>query len=223
MKDQLFVKRVIMCLVGVCICGISVGFFNTAVFGVNPFQCFAQGLHKQFQFIPVFASYGTFYACVNLVLLVVDFFLDRHYIGLATFLNMFFVGYLVTFTEWCIYLVFPEPGFLTRVVLLAIGIFLCCLASALYYTADLGVSTYDTIPLTITDRKPQVAGKVVPFRFIRIISDLICVIIGYFCGAVVGIGTVITAFFMGPLIEVLKKTIALPLLYGKQGAESAAS
>ncbi len=220
MKNQLFVKRVIMCLVGVCICGISVGFFNTAVFGVDPFQCFAQGLHKRFQFIPVFASYGTFYACANLVLLVVDFFLNRHYIGLATFLNMFFVGYLVTFTEWCIYLVVPEPGFLTRVVLLIIGVFLCCLASALYYTADLGVSTYDAIPLTITDHKPRVAGKVVPFRFIRIISDLICVVIGYFCGAVVGIGTVITAFFMGPLIEVLKKSVALPLLYGDQTADA---
>ncbi|MCD7756562.1 MAG: hypothetical protein LUH45_00075 [Clostridiales bacterium] len=223
MRDKLFVKRLIMSLVGVCICGVAVGFFNTAVFGVDPFQCFAQGLHNQFQFIPVFASYGTFYAAVNLVLLVIDLFLDRHYIGLATFLNMFFVGYLVTFSQWCIYQVVPEPGFATRVVLLIIGIFLCCLASALYYTADLGVSTYDAIPLFITDRKPKIAGKVIPFRFIRIVSDLICVVIGYFCGAVVGIGTVITAFFMGPLIEVLKKAIAIPLLYGKQTADSTAS
>ncbi|MCD7887285.1 MAG: hypothetical protein LUG44_06670 [Clostridiales bacterium] len=220
MRDKLFVRRLIMSLVGVCICGVAVGFFNAAVFGVDPFQCFAQGLHNQFQFIPVFASYGTFYAAVNLVLLVIDFFLDRHYIGLATFLNMFFVGYLVTFSEWCIDLVVPEPGLPARVVLLIIGIFLCCLASALYYTADLGVSTYDAIPLFITDRKPQVAGKVVPFRFIRIVSDLICVIIGYACGAVVGIGTVITAFFMEPLIEVLKKSIAIPLLYGKQTADT---
>ncbi|MCD8335353.1 MAG: hypothetical protein LUC35_08495 [Clostridiales bacterium] len=220
MRDKLFVRRLIMSLVGVCICGVAVGFFNAAVFGVDPFQCFAQGLHNQFQFIPVFASYGTFYAAANLVLLVIDFFLERHYIGLATFLNMFFVGYLVTFSEWCIDLVVPEPGLPARVVLLIIGIFLCCLASALYYTADLGVSTYDAIPLFITDCKPQVAGKVVPFRFIRIVSDLICVIIGYACGAVVGIGTVITAFFMGPLIEVLKKSIAIPLLYGKQTTDT---
>lgn len=220
MRDKLFVMRLIMSLVGVCICGVAVGFFNAAVFGVDPFQRFAQGLHNQFQFIPVFASYGTFYAAANLVLLVIDFFLERHYIGLATFLNMFFVGYLVTFSEWCIDLVVPEPGLPARVVLLIIGIFLCCLASALYYTADLGVSTYGAIPLFITDCKPQVAGKVVPFRFIRIVSDLICVIIGYACGAVVGIGTVITAFFMGPLIEVLKKSIAIPLLYGKQTTDT---
>lgn len=214
MKDRLFVNRAIMCLVGVAICGIAVGFFNTAVFGVDPFQCLAQGLHKQFQVIPVFATYGIFYTVVNLILLVVDLFLDRHYIGLATFINMFLLGYLVTFSEWCITQLLPHPDMVARIVLLAIGIFLCCLASALYYTADLGVSTYDAIPLTMSDRKLQVAGHVLPFKACRVGCDLICVLIGFLCGATVGVGTVVTAFFMGPLIEVLKRGIAEPLLYG---------
>lgn len=214
MRDPLFVKRTVLCIVGVAICGIAVGFFNAAVFGVDPFQCLAQGLHNRFQIIPVFATYGVFYTVVNLLLLLVDFLLDRHYIGLATFINMFLLGYLVTFSEDCIHLVFPTPDLPTRVILLVIGIFLSCLAAALYYTADLGVSTYDAIPLTLTDRKLQVAGHILPFKVCRVGCDLICVVVGFLCGATVGIGTVLTAFFMGPLIEFLKRTIAEPILYG---------
>lgn len=214
MRDPLFVKRTLMCIVGVAICGIAVGFFNAAVFGVDPFQCLAQGLHNQFKIIPIFATYGIFYTVVNLLLLVVDFFLDRHYIGLATLINMFLLGYLVTFSEWCINQVLPNPDLVTRIILLIIGIFLSCLAAALYYTADLGVSTYDAIPLTLTDRKLQLAGHVLSFKVCRVSCDLICVVIGFLCGATVGIGTVLTAFFMGPLIDVLKRSVAEPILYG---------
>jgi uncharacterized membrane protein YczE len=33
-----------------------------------------------------------------------------------------------------------------------------------------------------------------------------------------GIGTIITAFFMGPLIAFFRKTVADPLRFGKSGA-----
>ena len=93
-----------------------------------------------------------------------------------------------------------------------IGIVVSCIAAALYYTADLGVSTYDAIPLHIADRKPKLAGKVIPFRVIRIISDLICVLAGWTLGFLPGVGTIITALFMGPLITFFKKTLSDPLL-----------
>ena len=35
----------------------------------------------------------------------------------------------------------------------------------------------------------------------------------------VGIGTIITAFFMGPLIELFNKTVARPFLYGRKNRE----
>jgi len=61
---------------------------------------------------------------------------------------------------------------------------------------------------------------------VRIITDLTCVIIGsilYYIATkgfsgittIVGIGTIITAFFMGPLIDVFSEKITKPMLYGK--------
>ena len=90
--------------------------------------------------------------------------------------------------------------------------------AALYYDADLGVSTYDAIPLHIADRKPKLFGRVVPFKVIRIISDLICVGVGLALGFLPGIGTLITALFMGPLITFFRRTLSGPMAGKKEEA-----
>ena len=62
----------------------------------------------------------------------------------------------------------------------------------------------------------------------RIITDLCCVIIGVILfllaggtvakiPTIAGVGTIITAFFMGPLIEVFNRHVARPILHGKKG------
>lgn len=200
-------RRILMALAGMAVAGIAVGFFKRAFFGVDPFQCLCNGIH---QVIPI--GFGTLYMLINAVLLVIDFFLDRHYIGVSTFINLFLVGYAAEFSENTLARLFGEPRIPGRLVFLAVGIVISCIAAAFYYTADLGVSTYDAIPLHIADRKPRLFGKVLPFRVIRIISDLICVAAGFALGFMPGVGTVITALFMGPLISFFKRTLSDPLL-----------
>ena len=206
-RDPLLPRRILMALVGMAIAGIAVGFFKRAFFGVDPFQCLCNGINRV---IPI--GFGTLYMLINAVLLVIDFFLDRHYIGISTFINLFLVGYAVEFSENMLARWFGEPGMLLRIAFLVIGIVISCIAAALYYTADLGVSPYDAIPLHIADRKPKLFGKTVPFRVVRIISDFICVAVGFALGFMPGIGTIITALFMGPLITFFKKTLSDPML-----------
>ena len=205
--DYKKVRRIIMAVIGMALAGIAVGFFKRAFFGVDPFQCFCNGIN---QVVPI--GFGTLYMIINAVLLVIDFFLDRHYIGISTFINLFLVGYAVEFSENMLARIFGDPGIPGRIVFLVVGIVLSCIAAALYYTADLGVSAYDAIPLHIADRKPHLFGKVLPFRVIRIISDLICVAVGFALGFMPGVGTIITALFMGPLISFFKRTLSDPLL-----------
>ena len=134
-----------------------------------------------------------------------SFFLDRRYIGLATLLNLFLLGYIVEFSEFALARLFGEPNLAGRIAFLLTGVPVTCLAAALYYSADLGVSTYDAIPLHIASRKPRLFGRVLPFKAVRVIADLICVIIGVALGARAGLGTIITALFMGPLIAFFRK------------------
>lgn len=194
-----------MTLVGVVLCALSVSFFRQAAFGTDPFQCMCAGLNR---IIPL--SFGTLYMLINLVLLVVDFFMDRHYIGIATFMNLFLTGYLIDFAESILVAVAPDPGMLLRVIYLVVGIVVMCFAASLYFTGDLGVSTYDAIALYLDRKIP------VHYRFIRITTDLICVGIGFACGEMPGIGTLVTALFMGPLISLFRTSCAEPLLHGKK-------
>ncbi len=201
-----FSLRLAMTIGGVFLCAIAVGFFKCSLFGVDPFQCFAQGSWGRF-----FGSlsYGTYYMGISLIMLVIDFFLDKHYIGIATFINLFLTGYIVDFAANTIQELAPNPGIGLRIVMLLIAVVVMCFASSLYMTSDLGVSVYDAIPIVISNRTKK------QFRFCRIGCDFICVAIGTVCGLMPGIGTIITAFFMGPLIEYFNKVFSRPLLYGK--------
>ena len=206
-KIELFKPRLAMTICGVILCAIAVGFFKCSLFGVDPFQCLAQGSWGRFA---SGLSYGTYYLGISLLLLVIDLFLDKHYIGVATFINMFLTGYIVDLSQAMINQMLPNPTLAVRAVLLIIGVVVMCFASSLYMTSDLGVSVYDAIPIVISNRSKK------PFRFCRIGCDLICVIVGTVCGLLPGVGTLVTAFFMGPLIEFFNNTFSRPLLYGKK-------
>ena len=201
---------------GVIICAVSVGVFKLAALGVDPFQSLMAGLDE---LIPI--EFGTLYVIVNVILLVFSIVVDRHNIGIATFINLFLLGYITQFTYDLLQRLFPDPSMVFRAVCLVIGIVVICFGSSLYMTADLGVSTYDAVAIVMSGK-----WKLGKFKYIRICTDLVCVITGcllyVFAGnsvsdvpRIAGIGTIITAFFMGPLIEFFNEKIARPLLNKK--------
>ncbi|MCQ2536155.1 MAG: hypothetical protein MJ110_04200 [Lachnospiraceae bacterium] len=209
-------KRIAMSLGGVVLGAIAVGFFKLAAFGVDPFQSFMSGID---QLIPI--QFGTLYVIVNAVLLIFSLIVDRHNIGLATFINLFLLGYITQFTYDFLKRTIVDPSILVRVACLLFAIVVICFGSALYMTADLGVSTYDAIAIIMAYK-----WKLGKFKFIRIGTDIVCVIVGialFILGkgaprdipTFVGVGTIITAFFMGPLIEFFNEKVARPLLKEK--------
>lgn len=206
-------RRIGMSLFGVIICAISVGIFKIAALGVDPFQSLMAGLDN---LIPI--GFGTLYVIVNCVLLIFSLVADRHNIGLATFINLFLLGYITQFTYEYLQTVFVNPSMVVRVICLVVGIVIICFGSAFYMTADLGVSTYDAVAIVMSGKWKW--GK---FKYIRIATDLVCVIAGVamflIAGGTVsaiptiaGVGTIVTAFFMGPLIELFNDKIARPFL-----------
>ena len=211
-------KRITLSVIGVVLCAISVAFFKYAAFGMDSFQVFVNGM---VEVIPI--SYGTLYVIINAGLLLFALIFDKHYIGLATLINLFFLGYIAEVSLFVLNLLFPVASVWLRVLSLVVGIVLMSLACALYYTSDLGVSTYDAIALIMSNTWKW--GK---FRYCRIGVELATVLFGtilYYLGnhnfkgfgALVSVGTIITAFCMGPLIEFFTNTIAKPLLHNETG------
>ena len=214
------VKRILMSVFGVALCGVSVGMFKFAALGVDPFQSLMSGLDAV---IPI--RFGTLYVIVNAVLLLFALIFDRKKIGIATFINLFLLGYIVEFSQGLCEKLMPDAPIWLRVVILLIAIVILCLSSALYFTADLGVSTYDAVALVWSQKQSKIK-----FAYCRVICDLVCVALGVVLLLIagksfeeifgsVGIGTIITAFFMGPLITFFNVRVAQPLL-GNQKSDS---
>lgn len=202
--------RIQMSCLGVIICGISVGMFRTAALGVDPFQSLMSGLNSV---IPI--SFGTLYVIANAVLLLFSLVFDRHKIGLATLINLTLLGYAAEYSQLLFETLLPGLTFPTSLLLLAVALIVMCFGSALYFNADLGVSTYDAVSLILSEKQTRVS-----FRVCRIASDLVCVLLGallcHISGmslkeitGVVGIGTVLTAFCMGPLISFFSDRLPL--------------
>ena len=202
-----------MSICGVMIGAVSVGFFKLAALGVDPFQTFMCGIN---QMIPI--SFGTLYVIVNAVLLLFALIFDRHYIGIATFINLFLLGYVVEFTHQTLLTIFPDASLAIRITSLVFGFVALCFGSSIYMTADLGVSTYDAVALIMAN-----TWKLGKFKYIRIATDAVCVVLGitlFMLGggkisaipAFVSVGTILAASSMGPLIDFFNRNVSIPFL-----------
>ena len=207
------IKRIYMSFLGVIITALSVGAFKFAAFGVDPFQSFMSGIDALFSI-----DFGTLYVIVNALLLWFALAFDRHYIGPSTFINLFFLGYIVDFSQNLLDAAFPAASAMVRITAFLLGFLFLCLGSSLYMTADLGVSTYDVIALVCSNK-----WKIGRFQYVRVCTDIACIVLGIgmflFSGGLpkqittfVGVGTILTAFFMGPVIDLFNRTISVPML-----------
>ncbi|MDE6930350.1 MAG: hypothetical protein K2P02_06300 [Lachnospiraceae bacterium] len=202
-------KRIAMSFFGVIVTGFCIGAFQKANLGADPFTCFVTGIANIFH-----STYSTFYIIVTGALLVGVFFVEKHYIGIATVINLFFTGMAADFMRNILDNIFPAPGMAARFVMMLFGIFGTCFAASVYFTADLGVSAYDAWSLIAANKY-----KLMPFRLCRIASDSVCVLTGLIFHVTIGVGTVITALFMGPVVQWFNTNVSEPFLYGHKGTQ----
>ena len=206
-------KRVLMSLSGVILCAISVAVFKLAALGVDPYQTMMSGLDN---WLPI--SFGTIHTIVCAVFLVFALLTDRKTIGIATFLNLFLLGYITQYTLDFLQALFPAPSMVLRCVCLVIGFTMLSFSTALLMTAQLGVSTYDAVAIVLADK-----WHLAPFKYCRIGTDVACIVLGISIFLLSGgapkavfeflnIGTVGTAFFMGPLTDFFNVKIVQPML-----------
>ena len=207
-RFQAILCRSAFSVFGVLLAGCGIGFLKRSEFGVDPFQVFAAGIGR---ISPL--SFGATYTVLGMVLLLFAAVFDRHYIGIGTVITFLLQGYVIDGVRGALYLLLPDVILAQRMVLFAIGFLLLCFATAVYYCADQGVSAYDAIALIIAN-----TWKKGCFRINRVLTDLCCVICGClllfisevdFAGLAqsCGIGTLILAFGMGPVVDLVERPL----------------
>ena len=203
-RGRHMVKRTAIMLLAVIIMGMGVGFFMHAAMGSDPFSTLNLGVSSKLGL-----SYGTWQAIFNAILLLMIVFVDRSKLGLGTIGNMFLVGFSADVMSGLLAGVLPpaaELGIVPRLLLTALGVLMQLVGCSFYVTCDLGMAPYDCISYIVPERTK------IPFRWWRILIDVVCVGTGFACGAAIGVGTLMMAFGTGPLLPIFNKYLAGPVV-----------
>jgi uncharacterized membrane protein YczE len=208
-------RRIVMMLVSVPIMALGIAFFTQSGMGLDPFNGMNMGLS-----IRLGVSYGIVQMVVNAMLLIVMLLVARRDIHVGTLVNLVGLGFIVDFYLSIFARVFPEDiGLWGNVALMMAGLVVICFGAALYLRAELGIAPYDSMVFTF-QRKTGWS-----YRVCRVILDVVCVVFGLLLGGgVVGVGTVVAAICIGPLVNFFMKYVADKILQaGKVEQEETAS
>jgi len=185
-------RRVLQLLVGLTLYGFGCGLTIVAGLGVDPWTVFAEGVALR-----TGIGVGWITNIVGLLVLLLWIPL-RQKPGIGTLLNVLLVGTAIQAT---VTVVPPAHGLLVQVLVLLAGVVVVALASGLYIGARFGPGPRDGLMTGMNARLGW------PIWASRLAVELTVLVIGWLLGGTVGIGTVVFALGIGPLVHV-----ALPLL-----------
>lgn len=159
-------------------------------------------------------AFGIENVMMNAVLFIPQLIWGRRYIGLGTIINSFFIGVIVTFFHDQLVGFFGVvSGLPMQLLWVAIAVPVIALGCSLYQTADLGVAPYDYLSLGLADHTPF------PYFSCRIFTDALCALITFLLGGLIGLGTLICAFGLGPFVQFFTRHFSEKLLrYSPQKA-----
>ncbi len=193
-KQNNLLIRILVAAVGLSFSGIGVGLSLFANLGVDPASVMETGLAKSFNI-----TFGTTAAIVNVVILLIVFFIDRSYINIASLLAIFLIGYVADGTTWALGALFAGGASLVwRIVFLLLGNVIISLGIVTYTSPHLGVGAIDLVSQIISDKAK------LPYRWVRVASDLAYLVIGWVLGGAVGVGTVVSALMIGPVVQFIR-------------------
>lgn len=216
-KQNNMVKRIVISFFSIIIMGLGISLFSVSGFGVDPFTSMNMSVAATLNI-----RFGTYQMIVNgMILLYVILVAHRGLVGIGTVFNMIGCGYACEFFQ-NMFQPFAEQNYTmaVRTPLLIIGLVTLCFACSLFFTANVGVGPYDAVGFMLS------RGIKLPHKWVRVITDVTVILIGLavsgglsaiFSGNFseiknIGFGTIITAFCMGPLVNVFNKTVSAKIL-----------
>ena len=189
--------RVVLLLAGLCVAHLGVTLFLQSDLGSDPFNVFVQGLFRGIPW-PAFAAmtHGRTHLLVSLVILLVLLAVDRSYVGIGTVLCMALGGPIIdVYTLWLSPVIHGGLPLPLRLALLVAGCVILAFGMTIVIRSQAGTGPNDLVAVVLSDELRK------PFGPVRIGVDLTFALVGLALGGVVGLGTVICAFLVGPAAQ----------------------
>lgn len=192
-------RRLSQLMVGLVLYGASMAMMVQSFLGLDPWDVFHFGVAR---ILPL--SFGMVVIVVGLLLLLLWIPL-RQMPGLGTVANAIVIGLATDATL----AVLDRPEALApRIGLMVGGVVLNGLAGALYIGAQLGPGPRDGLMTGLVRR----TGRSV--RLVRTSIELTVLTVGFLLGGTVGIGTVVYALAIGPLLQLFLPLVVVGLPEG---------
>ena len=179
------IKTLIYLVLGLSLFAIGETLLITANQGVSPWTVLAQGISFQTNLSIGFTTF-----IVSLIVLILWYPLKQKP-GLGTILNIVLISIIIDLTIP----ILPYPkSFLFQIIQSIIAVFIVGLGSGFYLTANLGPGPRDGLMTGLQSLTNQ------PIALIRTIIEVSAVGLGFYLGGIVGIGTLLFAFGIGPCV-----------------------
>ncbi len=172
---------------GLVLFGLGEALLIASGAGVSPWTVFAQGIAFNTDWS---IGFSTMVVSLGILLLWVPL---KQKPGIGTFLNALIIAFMIDFSlTWL-----PYPTLLGwQLAQAAAGVLLVGIASGMYLAANLGAGPRDGLMTGLQ------AKTGLPIALIRIAIEVVAVSIGWYLGGVVGVGTLLFAFGVGPAVAV---------------------
>jgi uncharacterized membrane protein YczE len=189
-------RRLLQLALGLTVYGVSMAMMLRSGLGLDPWDVFHYGVAEH---LPV--SFGTVVIIVGAVVLLLWIPL-RQWPGLGTIANVFVIGLA---TDAALAVIEAPEGLLARSALLLGGILLNGLAGAMYIGSQFGPGPRDGL---MTGLVARTGGSI---RVVRTAIEVAVLVVGWALGGVVGVGTVLYALLIGPVVQAFLPLLTVPL------------
>lgn len=189
-----FLKRLIILHIGLFLYSLGIALSLKAQIGYAPWEVLHVGMAKTFGM-----SIGEISIIVGFLILLVTAYCGED-IGIGTISNMIVIGLVL---DLILYLDFlPVAGnMFFGLLMLITGLFTIALGSYFYIASAFGAGPRDGLMVLLT-RKTGL-----PIGVCRGAIELTAVVIGWYLGGLVGIGTVVSAFMIGFCVQITFKLL----------------
>ena len=179
-------KTILYLVLGLILFAIGETLLITANQGVSPWTVLAQGISFQSNL-----SIGVTTFIVSIFVLLLWYPLKQKP-GLGTILNIILISIVIDLTIP----ILPYPkSFSFQIIQSVVAVFVVGLGSGFYLTANLGPGPRDGLMTGLQNLTNQ------PIALIRTIIEVSAVGVGFYLGGIVGIGTLLFAFGIGPTVS----------------------
>ena len=175
------------CCFGLTLFGLGEGLLIVSFTGASPYSVLAQGISLHTNL-----SVGMCTFLISVVVLIFWIPLDQKP-GMATILNALIIAIVI---DLCIKYVPTPSNYYNQLILAVFSVVTVGIGGGIYLVANLGAGPRDGLMIGLQKKTN------LPIALVRATLEITVVSVGWYLGGIVGIGTLLFAFGIGPCVAI---------------------